>query len=525
MSKIKVSVTISETKEKVFEVIKAMDRFPEFMEDVKSVNIVYRSRDKLITEWKTDIDGTPIEWTEEDIFDNKELICKFRTLKGNYKYNGTWKVEEIGLGQTRITINTEFDWEVPNFEKFLGHILTKKARISLRSMLNAIKKKVSVSEKKIITQKSQSVDKFAFIFHPYDMESLADKGLQEPALRMKARRLVERSLRWMPPFKRESVEIKSTTGKVIKGEMIMVSLICEQILNMDSDFVLKKTIEAGELAQKLGARIIGLGAYLAAVGRKGVQISSALNIPVTTGISNTIAVALNASLKAACEVGIDLDEAKVTVVGATGSIGRVCSTILANRVDSITLVARNRNKLELFANDLSRKSPQCNISYTSDIKNAVADSDMVMISTNTPTALLKADDLPQGCIVCDISVPHNISYEDAEKSNILIIDGGLVKCPSTVDFNYMALPQNEAYACLAETMILTMEGLFQDYSIGGKISIDRVENISRLSNKHGFKLAEFRSFGKPVSKEQIERVKKARVAEGKKLCKLPPASN
>src|SRR3989338_7017437 len=105
------------------------------------------------------------------------------------------------------------------------------------------------------------MDKFAFIFHPHDIPSLGDWVLLEPNLKMKRRRMAERALRWFPPFKRETCTgVKSVaTGKTIEGEMICWPMIPEQILNMDSKFTVGKLIEAGRIAQDLGAKIVGLG--------------------------------------------------------------------------------------------------------------------------------------------------------------------------------------------------------------------------------------------------------------------------
>ena len=56
---------------------------------------------------------------------------------------GIWKLEGSNNGKTNVFISADFDWGIPKLEKFIGHILEKKARRSLRGMLNAITKKLS----------------------------------------------------------------------------------------------------------------------------------------------------------------------------------------------------------------------------------------------------------------------------------------------------------------------------------------------------------------------------------------------
>ena len=144
MPAIKVQVVINSNENKIFALIRNMEGFPKFMCHVKVIEILERMPDRIISEWKVDIDGAPIEWQEEDIFDEKNMTCKFRTIKGDYQYSGVWKLEEIEKNKTKVSISVNFDWEMPNFEKFIGYLLERKARNSLRSMLNAIKKEAEL---------------------------------------------------------------------------------------------------------------------------------------------------------------------------------------------------------------------------------------------------------------------------------------------------------------------------------------------------------------------------------------------
>jgi predicted amino acid dehydrogenase len=358
------------------------------------------------------------------------------------------------------------------------------------------------------------MEKFAFIFHPHDIPSLGDWVLEEPNLKKKRIRVIERSLRWFPPFKRETVTgLKSIDGKEIEGDMILWAMIPEQILNMDPKFTIGRLIEAGKVAQDLGAKIIGLGAYAAWIGRRGIMLSKAVDIAVTTGTSYTIVTVVDAILVAAEKIGINISDARVGIIGATGSIGSVVAKLMTRYAHQLTLVSRNIDKLEELVDSLEKIEDKkvSLFAITDDIKKVLQNSDVVVIITNTPTTVISIDDVLPGTILCDISLPHNVSEEEAERRNdLLVIDGGIVQPPGNVDFHFsFGLPPGLAYACMAETMILTFEGIFENYSIGGNSSIEKVEKISYLGKKHGFKLADFKSFGKEVSEEKLDMVRKA----------------
>ena len=113
-------------------------------------------------------------------------------------------------------------------------------------------------------------------------------------------------------------------------------------------------------------------------------------------------------------------------------------------------------------------------------------------------------------MVCDVARPRDVSaMVAAERDDILVIDGGMVDIPGSVNFNFnFGFPEGKAYACMAETMALALEGRFEDYTLGRDISRERVEEISAIAKKHGFRLSGFRSFEKEVTEAQIEAVRR-----------------
>ncbi|MBZ0295759.1 MAG: shikimate dehydrogenase, partial [Anaerolineae bacterium] len=64
-----------------------------------------------------------------------------------------------------------------------------------------------------------------------------------------------------------------------------------------------------------------------------------------------------------------------------------------------------------------------------------------------------------------------------------------------------------AYACMAETMALALEGRYEDYTVGKDITVAQVLEIDAIATRHGFRLGGFRSFGQEVSAEHIDRVR------------------
>jgi fatty aldehyde-generating acyl-ACP reductase len=94
------------------------------------------------------------------------------------------------------------------------------------------------------------------------------------------------------------------------------------------------------------------------------------------------------------------------------------------------------------------------------------------------------------------------------RQDILVIDGGMVEVPGPVDFHFdFGFPPGKAYACMAETMALALEGRFEDYTLGKQITRAQVDEITAIAERHGFCLSGFRSFERPVTEEQIDSVR------------------
>ena len=143
MLTIKLSILVNANKEKVFKLLKDIEFFPKFIKNIESVKIIKRtSNNEILSEWKVDIDGAPAEWKQQDVFDDENFKIEFRMLEGDYdKYIGRWEILDASRG-SKINLTTEFDWGIPNLEKFVGYILARKAKKNLKGMLMAVKKEL-----------------------------------------------------------------------------------------------------------------------------------------------------------------------------------------------------------------------------------------------------------------------------------------------------------------------------------------------------------------------------------------------
>lgn len=350
------------------------------------------------------------------------------------------------------------------------------------------------------------MEKFAFIIHPL---SLADMEHLSPIMKYIPDKVLEACLKMKKPFKVSHITgIKSPYAEA-EGWFVGCPLTAKQMVELPEEFVMDRIIESGRVAQQLGAKIVGLGAFTSIVGDAGITVAKNLDIAVTSGNSYTVATAIQGTKQAVGLMGKKLADCRAVVVGATGSIGAASTRLLAQEVKHITLVARHQQPLEELAQELLVLN-KCDVSVSRDIRTALKEADIVITVTSALDFIIEPGDLKPGAVVCDVARPRNVSKEvSLQRNDVLVIEGGVINVPGNVDFHFnFGFPPHTSYACMSETMILALDARYENFSLGRNLDVNKVKLISQLADKHEFTLAGFRNFERAVSAEHIEEVKR-----------------
>jgi LPXTG-motif cell wall-anchored protein len=195
------------------------------------------------------------------------------------------------------------------------------------------------------------------------------------------------------------------------------------------------------------------------------------------------------------------------VIGATGSIGSVCARLLAQAINDVVLVSIEPERLIDLKRRVKEETPGAQVTIATRADEMVGECDLIVTSTSAfGQRVLDITHCKPGAVICDVARPPDINPEEAAlRPDVLVIESGEVLIPGDIDFGYdIGLPPKTAYACLAETALLAMEGRFEDYTLGRNISLERVKEIYRLFKKHNFQLAGLRSFGKYITDEDVQ---------------------
>jgi len=142
MPHVECSALVHADVEKLFAVARDIERYPEFMPDVKSVRIVERDGGRVVSDWVSLISEFRIEvkWSEEDVWDDVAHTCRFRQLKGDFQqYEGIWHFEPTPDG-TQMRMEIEYRYDVPLIGPLLKALVARLMKQNMEAILAALKK-------------------------------------------------------------------------------------------------------------------------------------------------------------------------------------------------------------------------------------------------------------------------------------------------------------------------------------------------------------------------------------------------
>lgn len=360
---------------------------------------------------------------------------------------------------------------------------------------------------RLLQPENGNINRFAFVIHPLSVKFIH----QHPAFRWTRflpDSLVEAAAAYMypMPISRITGGQSPTTGQRIEGYLFSLAATPRQMMRHDERFTYDRLKKAAHMAERKGARIMGLGAFTSVVGDAGITVAHEADIAITSGNSLTVAATLEAAKQAVINMGAtDLTKGKVMIIGATGSIGSVCSRLLAQAIYDVVLVSIEPERLIDLKRTIQAETPGAKVAIATRPDELIGECDLIVTATSAfGQRIVDITKCKPGAVICDVARPPDIGPEEAAlRPDVLVIESGEVLIPGDIDFGYnIGLPPKTAYACLAETALLAMDGRFEDYTLGRNISVERVKEIYRLFKKHQFQIADLRSFDEVVTEAQ-----------------------
>ena len=327
---------------------------------------------------------------------------------------------------------------------------------------------------------------FAFVVHPVDARS--DMARQYPWARLLPTAVLEAVMKAhrKPIFLCDMTGIRSPDGKETRGYLVGVPMTARQMLREPPEATYEILIECARFARSLGAGIIGLGGFCSVVGDAGKTVAEHSPIPTTTGHSYTVWAAVEGLRLAAAQAGIRTDDGAIGVVGATGAIGRACALALAGQARELLLVGKDKARLEVVADEV-RSMGECRVRIA-DATADLRETRLVVSATNDPRPVIAPTDLCRGAIVCDVAMPPDLGPGfSLRRPDVTVVPGGVISVPGAPAWKFnFRLPPGQVFACMAETIILALEGRLESFTLGKRIGLESVREMGEMAQRNGF---------------------------------------
>ncbi len=285
----------------------------------------------------------------------------------------------------------------------------------------------------------RNIRRFAFVIHPLSQNYIKNAFPIPKSTPKFVMDKVETLAAHMPPMVYcKMSNIVSPTGAEAEGWLISVGGTPKEMLTRSPEFTYRRLLQASKMAEKMGAQIMGLGAFTKVVGDAGVTVARRSSLPITTGNSYSASGALWAAADAMRRMGlVHINKhnkkvaAKTMVIGASGSIGSVSARLLAMSFDEVYLAGRTLSKLDELKASILKETPDAKVFTTIDYNELLADMDMIVTSTSgAGKEILDIMRVKPGCVITDVARPLDLPASDvAKRPDVLVIESGEIDLP------------------------------------------------------------------------------------------------
>jgi predicted amino acid dehydrogenase len=357
---------------------------------------------------------------------------------------------------------------------------------------------------------------FALIGHPTSVQGirsyLSFLGRSRPEGDL-GDELLKKLFEWTPAFKALDLTFTSKASNATVSGSLVISTFLPEMLLTNRRKVVAKVEEAVRLSETLGATVGALGGFtsIADDASGAVVARQASTTRLTNGTAATSILTIEGVKTLCAWTELDLTDAVVAIVGATGSIGRTCASWFRGVARKLILTGRNPRKLS--ASFGSWQGGNSSIALTTDNALAIRQADVVVFVTSATRPVCTEDAFKAGALVCDVGYPKNVVSANEQRDDIILYAGGLARPPSEIKCkSVLGLPADDMiYGCFAEAIAFAMGGHLEGCSSGSAdVSRETLNTVRKALFEHGFTLPPFMNTRKTYSARDFARIREIR---------------
>jgi predicted amino acid dehydrogenase len=336
----------------------------------------------------------------------------------------------------------------------------------------------------------------AFLIHPMTIRDVSEANRFRWLAPLQRRGIIpDRAVRWlarfMRPMKVDQLRgITTPAGRKAHLYLIGVPLLPDQIRG-EPALAVRRAVEAAHLAANLGATVLGLGAYWSVVGNKGEDVAAQSPIAITNGgayTAGTVKMAVPLVLARLRARGVDPSRAVAAVVGANGVVGFGICRAVVEHVGRLIMIGTSLERLERSRELLQRRYRNIAIDVSVDL-NTLREADAIFTATSEPAPVIFPQHVRGGAVIFDLGRPYDVDASVVARDDVEVIPGGVVRLPGDprgqLDMGY---GPGLVPACLAETVVLALDGCYDRASIGDRTKTENIDFFVTRATALGFEV-------------------------------------
>lgn len=147
MSAVELEVEVRAPIESVWSVVVDIERYPNSMANVRSVDIIaVEGTSVRKSSWSVTLKNSLLRWTQVEQIDSDRFVLAFRQVGGDLEHlEGSCRLEKRDANVTLVRLHMTFEIGIPVLGRILNPVAQRALRESCRDMLLGIGREVAGS--------------------------------------------------------------------------------------------------------------------------------------------------------------------------------------------------------------------------------------------------------------------------------------------------------------------------------------------------------------------------------------------
>lgn len=264
---------------------------------------------------------------------------------------------------------------------------------------------------------------------------------------------------------------------------------------------------------------IGLAAWWPIVTNNGLAFRRFLEdqdrLVVTNGHTATL-ISIYLTIKRLSSISsIEMNNLNIMILGV-GRVGEAVAQVLNDKVNKIGLSDKNAIRIESVKNRLIKNvgsssqielHPLIEQISDEDLSAILSKYDITVCTTSNTNYIINKATVLRNCIIIDDSRPEAFPRIIDFESRAAVLEGGLMKIEGIkTEFDFGFGKDDNVFGCLAEAVILALDGGKNLKPIVGEIDFENLQSMLRFCKENNIREGDILSGGRKISVSEIKQL-------------------